>query len=361
MNTSYDKPRHNRILAWIINLLGILILVLLLYLGGIEAWQQIVQGEWPYILAALAVTWLWNLVAAFRWTLIARQVVGEPAHLPFRYFATYHMIGMVTGQVMPITVGMLGGRPAALSLSKEVSLKRAALSVFLDKLFDLVLALLLVGPVVLYLIRWLNRSLALGLMGAMAMVGAILIGGQYERGMRLMGKLASRLARPLAYVPVIGRRLVRGMPQHLDRLTTDVFLSNQAALRIFVLTLAMYALLSARLYFIAQALRLQIPWHLLVMGICVTQLALIFSITPGSLGFLEGGWGAVLTLGGLTLEQFSIFVIGRRAYVLVFTLLGTLLAFAWIRESPARLFRAVITTSRQPAKEAAANPMGPKS
>ena len=80
----------------------------------------------------------------------------------------------------------------------------------------------------------------------------------------------------------------------------------------------------------------------------MAQLALIFSVTPGSLGFLEGGWAAVLGLGGLSQVQFLYFVIGRRAFVLVFTLIDTLLAFAWIRESPAHLFRAVLQASRQP-------------
>jgi hypothetical protein len=41
-------------------------------------------------------------------------------------------------------------------------------------------------------------------------------------------------------------------------------------------------------------------------------------------------------------------VIGRRTLVLIFTLLITPPAFAWIRESPARLFRAVLTASRKP-------------
>ena len=85
------------------------------------------------------------------------------------------------------------------------------------------------------------------------------------------------------------------------------------------------------------------------MGVCVTQLTLVFSVTPGSLGFLEGGWGAVLGLAGLSLDAVPLFVIGRRAFVLVFMLIGTLLAFAWIRESPAHLFRAVHQASRQPA------------
>jgi uncharacterized membrane protein YbhN (UPF0104 family) len=125
---------------------------------------------------------------------------------------------------------------------------------------------------------------------------------------------------------------------------------NRVALQAFLLTLVMYGLLSARLFFIAQALRLDVPWHLLAMGIAVTQLAVVFSVTPGSLGFLEGGWAAVLGLGGVTLDQFTTFVIGRRAFVLVFTLIGTLLAFAWIRESPAHLFRAVVDASRRPSQ-----------
>jgi uncharacterized membrane protein YbhN (UPF0104 family) len=164
------------------------------------------------------------------------------------------------------------------------------------------------------------------------------------------------VSQPLTRVPVIGRRLVSRLPQQLDRLSRETFLRNRLAVRCFLLTLALYGLLSARLYFIAQALRLDIPWYLLTMGVAVTQLALVFSVTPGSLGFLEGGWAAVLSVSGLTVEQFATFVIGRRAYVLVFTLIGTLTAFAWIRESPARLFRAVLVASRRPAKEVAPVP-----
>jgi uncharacterized protein (TIRG00374 family) len=349
MSANQAKQKRNRILSWAINLAGILAFGLILYLGGVEAWQQIVKGDWRYALAALAVTLLWNLVAAFRWSLIANRVVGAKI-CAFRYFFTYQMIGMLTGQVVPITVGMLGARPVALSLSQQVSLKRSALSVFLDKLFDLALALLLVIPVALYLVGWIERPLAFWIMGSLVVVGALLIAWKYEQAIQLFAELGTRFSKPLARVPVIGRRLVRGLPKQLDRLSSETFLQNRLALQAFLLTLVMYGLLSVRLFFIAQALRLDIPWYLLVMGIAVTQLALVFSVTPGSLGFLEGGWAAVLGLAGLTLDQFATFVIGRRAFVLVFTLIGTLLAFAWIRESPARLFRAVMDASRRPSE-----------
>lgn len=343
------KKKRNRILSWLINLGGVLAFALILYFGGVETWQQIVTGDWGYLLAALAVALLWNLVAAYRWQLIAERVAGR-AICPFRYFFTYHMLGMFTGQIVPITVGMLGGRPVALSLSQEVSLKRSALSVLLDKLFDLILALLLVGPVALYLVGWIERLLAFALMGGVVLLGALLIAWQYERGVRLAGQLGSRLAQPLTRLPVIGQRLIRRLPQQLDRLTTETFLDNRSALHAFLLTLVMYSLLSVRLFFITEAVHLGIPWYLLMMGIAVTQLALVFSVTPGSLGFLEAGWAAVMALAGLTNEQFYTYVIARRAYVLVFTLIGTLLAFAWIRQSPARLFRAVLSASRRPGE-----------
>jgi uncharacterized protein (TIRG00374 family) len=353
MSGGAAHSRRNRFLSWSVNLVGVLAFVIILYWGGAEAWRQMIRVDLRYLLASLAATLLWNLVAAYRWSLLTNRVAGRTV-CPYRYYFTYHMIGMVTGQVLPITAGMLGGRPVALSLSQGVPLKRTALSVLLDKLFDLFLALVLVGPVALYLVGWISLPLGLGLMGAAAIAGALLLGWRYEQVMRWFGLIGIRLARILGRVPVIGSKFARRLPQQLERLTTEAALSNRLAFRSFLLTLVLYSLLSARLVFIAQALRLGIPCYLLVMGACVAQLAVVFSVTPGSLGFLEGGWGAVLGLAGLTRDQFTFFVIGRRAYALVFTLLCALLAFAWIRESPAHLFRAVITASRQPDREPAA-------
>jgi uncharacterized protein (TIRG00374 family) len=332
------------------NLAGVLAFGLILYLGGVDAWRQIARPDWGYVLAALAVTLLWNLVAAYRWSTIADPVTREPERCPFRYYFTYHMIGMMTGQVVPITVGMLGGRPVALSLSREVPLRRAALSVLLDKIFDLTLALLLVLPAALFLIGWNGLALTLGLMVGIVAVSSLLIGWRYEQGLQWLGRLAARLAQPLASVPVIGQRLIRRLPDQLQRLSSQRFVTNRLAVQAFLLTLVMYSLLAARLFFVAQALRLDIPWYLMVMGVCVAQLTLIFAVTPGSLGFLEAGWGAVLGLAGLLPDQIVLFLIARRAYMLVFTAIGTLSAFAWIRESPAGLFRAVLSASRRPSE-----------
>jgi len=354
MSVKRGQQKRNRILTWTINLVGILIFALILYLGGVEAWRQIVQSDWRYLLAGLVATLVWNLVAAYRWYLIADAVTEGNPGPRYRYYFTYHMLGMATGQLVPISVGMLGGRPVALSVSGTVSLRRAVLSVVLDKFFDLILALLLLIPVACYLVDWISLAFAFGLMAAIVIVAAILIGWHYERLMQWLARVALSLSRLLVLVPIVGRRLVNRLPQQLERLAHETFVTNRRAVQLFGLTLILYSLLSVRLILIALALRLDVPWYLLVMGVAVTQFTLIFSFTPGSLGVLEGGWAAVFGLGG-QMATYTVFVIGRRAFVLIYTLVCTLLAFAWIRESPARLFRSVLSASRQPAADEAQN------
>jgi hypothetical protein len=228
MSGGAAHSRRNRFLSWLVNLVGVLAFVIILYWGGAEAWRQMIRVDLRYLLASLAATLLWNLVAAYRWSLLTNRVAGRTV-CPYRYYFTYHMIGMVTGQVLPITAGMLGGRPVALSLSQGVPLKRTALSVLLDKLFDLFLALVLVGPVALYLVGWISLPLGLGLMGAAAIAGALLLGWRYEQVMRWFGLIGIRLARILGRVPVIGSKFARRLPQQLERLTTEAALSNRLA------------------------------------------------------------------------------------------------------------------------------------
>jgi uncharacterized protein (TIRG00374 family) len=354
MSVERSQKKRNRMLAWGINLAGILAFALILYLGGVEAWWQIVRSDLRYVLAGLAATLVWNLIAAYRWYLIADAVTEGNPGPGYRYYFTYHMIGMTTGQVVPISVGMLGARPAALSLSGKVPLRRAVLSVVLDKFFDLMVATMLLVPVACFLVDWISLPVTFGLIGVILIAAAVLIGWQYERMMHRLARIALSLSRLLVLVPFVGRRLMSRLPQQLERLANETFVTNQRAVRLFGLTLVLYTLLAARMVLVVLAMRLDVPWYLLAMGVAVTQVTLVFSFTPGSLGILEAGWAAVFGLGG-QMGVYTLFVIGRRAFVLIYTLICTLLAFAWIRESPARLFRDLLSASRRPAAEEAQN------
>jgi uncharacterized protein (TIRG00374 family) len=361
MSVDRSQPKRTKLLAWVMNLAGVAIFAFILYLGGAEVWRQIFQANPLYLAAFLAVLLAWNLVATYRWYLIAGAVTqGHPGSSFPQYF-TYHMIGMLTGQILPIGVGLIGGRAVALTLAGKVPLSRSALSVVLDKFFDVVLAALLAVPAALYLVDWITLPMTVVLVAIVVLLGLVLVGWQYETTMRWLARLAARLARPLTRLPVIGRRLIARLPQQLDRLSTETFVTNRLAVRLFLLTVVMYSLLSLRLVLIALAVHLGVPWYLLALGVGITQLTLIFSFTPGSFGVLEGGWWAVFRLGGQTMDVYSLFVIARRALVLIGTLACALLGFAWIRESPARLFRAVLSASRDtvPQPEPDSTPEAP--
>ena len=98
-------------------------------------------------------------------------------------------------------------------------------------------------------------------------------------------------------------------------------------LNIFSLTLLRFLFLVLRLYLLNESLDLGIPVALFVAGIPIAQLTLALALTPGALGFLEGGWYAVLTLGGVAEIERSAFLIGQRAYWSIFIGLIFLLTY----------------------------------
>ena len=105
MSAERNQQKRNRILTWIINLVGILVFALILYLGGVEAWRRIIQSDWRYLLAGLVATLVWNRIAAHCWFLIADAVTEGNPGPRYRYYFTYHMLGMAIGQLVPISVG----------------------------------------------------------------------------------------------------------------------------------------------------------------------------------------------------------------------------------------------------------------
>ena len=76
------------------------------------------------------------------------------------------------------------------------------------------------------------------------------------------------------------------LPQQLDRLANETFVTNRRAVQLFGLTLVLYTLLAVRLMLVALALRLGLDelWYLLLMGVAVTQFTLIFCSHPGRWG-----------------------------------------------------------------------------
>jgi len=58
--------------------------------------------------------------------------------------------------------------------------------------------------------------------------------------MHWLARVALRLSRPLVRLPFVGQRLMGRLPQQLERLANETFVTNQRAVQLFGLTLVLY-------------------------------------------------------------------------------------------------------------------------
>jgi uncharacterized membrane protein YbhN (UPF0104 family) len=90
-----------------------------------------------------------------------------------------------------------------------------------------------------------------------------------------------------------------------------------------------------RIWCLASSFSISIPFDTFLLGLPVVQLGLLLAFTPGSLGFLEAGWLAVLSFQGISQNEiFTFLLILRLANYLFFPMLTLLLwCFSWKRKA----------------------------
>jgi uncharacterized membrane protein YbhN (UPF0104 family) len=99
------------------------------------------------------------------------------------------------------------------------------------------------------------------------------------------------------------------------------------AVAFMMYTVCKLLLMSGRLFLLSHAFSVPISWEFFLLGVPVVQLALLFSFTPGSLGFLEIGWIAVLSLQGVSTDKILTLLLGLRVFNYLFFPLMTLVVW----------------------------------
>jgi uncharacterized membrane protein YbhN (UPF0104 family) len=83
-------------------------------------------------------------------------------------------------------------------------------------------------------------------------------------------------------------------------------------------SLAKLYIISGRMVFLGLAFSAPISWECFLLGVPVAQLSMLFAFTPGSVGFLEAGWLAVLAAQGVASESVLTVLLGLRVTNFVF-------------------------------------------
>lgn len=303
-------------------LAGIVLFGGVLYYAGPEAWQRVLTADIYYLLIAFVVSVLLTASSATRWGLITNAVVKKQV-CSYPHYFYYLLIGRVSGLFVPRTVGDLAIRPLALRAANRLSMGQMLYALFLDKSFDLAVLGTLLGPSILYILRWLPLS-GYMLLAFFAFLGLSLFWWRYDTFLKaILGWVSQNGPH---WLPRKGKT-----GQWLDFLSKEEDLvSSGVVMRAYLITLVRFVFLTLQFYLISAALRLSFSFWQFWGAIPLVQLGLLVAITPGALGILEVGWLGALTLLGGTEADCNSFVIGQRVFVFVFTLVMGLVASLWM-------------------------------
>jgi len=317
MNSTVLMNSFSQRRKWMLRLLGYAlgagVFAVLIYLGGWQALKAPFQPKIvPFILCFLANGVLFA-VSSSRWGVIVDALEGRKVCSHYQYFH-YFTLGRFLGQYISQSGSDLVFKPLMLKGMNALPLKRGVMGVLWDKAFDILFVLTLAIPAALLILQWLSPfySVVLMVLG-LALPWTIIVDP------RLLAYLTERVLR-------IARRIAASIPLLRSRLSQsplEVSLSFKAMngrtlLIILSLTTLKYVILILRLYLLVLALDLAIPVTAIGAGIPLAQLSLVFAITPGALGLLEGGWYAVLISLGVSQGDITAFLVGQRLYWLLF-------------------------------------------
>jgi uncharacterized membrane protein YbhN (UPF0104 family) len=297
-----------RWLRLVLQLLSLALFGLIFWLGGPEAWRQVLSGDLRGILPAFLLSGMAGMLAATRLRIIAGSVAGRemPSWCRFYYL---NMTARALGLVVPRGLSTLGGKSVALK-ALGVPLKRSVWLVLMDNVFDVGLLSVLVIPSLLFLRGLISLggfiALSLGLVAALG-------GGLWWA--IATGRLIA-LLRWLGRIPWLASVLRIG-----PEIPADLLPPSPVSLKALGLSVLVNGVIALRFYYIARAVGLGYPCALFVAALPVTQLSLLLAVTPGGLGLFEAGWYGVLLLGGVISQDALSFVIAQRAYVFVFVLI----------------------------------------
>jgi uncharacterized protein (TIRG00374 family) len=199
-----------------------------------------------------------------------------------------------------------------------ISIKYGLSSIVIEKLYDILLIGFLFLPSLLFLLDVINELQLFLIAGLITTVFFLLLLFQTMKMISLLTWVLKSAVTAVQQIPPVNKLIQGKFPIQLDNLNSLRILGKKTIVKIFILTIFRFILLVTRLYLLGKSLELGIPLHLFIVGIPIAQMALAFAITPGAIGFLEGGWYAILTFGGISEIERSAFLIGQRVYLSLF-------------------------------------------
>ncbi|MCF8232633.1 MAG: flippase-like domain-containing protein [Bacteroidales bacterium] len=274
-----------------------------IYFINEESIQKLKEIQWVPAVGALLATLGITSSIAFRWGTIVNALEGRKLaswHQYYHYFIQSRALGFL----LPKDVTDFGVRILWLKRSHKSSLSDAGVSVFIDRLYDLMAMLIMLASVIPYWLGWLNAGYTALLMVAIIVGFGYLLVYRQNDLLWLMQQMLNLALRLFAVVPFIRKRL----PEGID--IPDF--GKKTTVRIYSASILKMGLTMTRFVMFAFALNIMVNPEIIILGTPLGQLGYLFSFTPGGLGIFEAGWYGILQLAAVSTQTALLFVVGQR-------------------------------------------------
>lgn len=311
----------------VLSLLGIALFVGMLYVSGVDNLPAVLHPDPVISLMTGGAIALQLFMFSERWRTITNGLVESNSATAFdQYF--YALSSRAMGQFLPQTASIVVVRSTMLNQFHGIPLQKGIVSVLFDKLYDLFMVILLVGPVLLLISGMAStaQAFAISLIGV-GIVSVIII-MRYDWWLRGMLGLVRLVRAMIRRMPFLRRVNYVEKLDQLDNLAQWKLLRHPTVLRAYGLTIVGQLLMVLRTWLIAQAIGVDISGATAFLAVALAQGSILIAITPGSLGMMEASWYAVLEVNNVPSEDIAAFMVAHRIFTIISLAVSWLVVYA---------------------------------
>jgi len=295
--------------------LGLAVFMALIFWGGSDVLKSLMSSHLGYITIFLVVGFFQTLLAAWRWAITLDWFVGHN-HTSFKTYYRSFVLSRVSGLFIPQVVSDLAVRPVLHGLSRSSSHIDAFAGSITEKLLDVSLALSMSIPAILFIVNLVDSSWFVVLLFSVVTIWSIVMVAFGPFVLRWAGKVI--LNAMYIFTRVTRSRfgsITESVAQSVDRITRASE-DKTTMTKLVALTVVRYVLIGVYLVLLAYALPLSDMGLIEVLSaLPIAQLGAVMAITPGGIGFVEGGFFGAFVLTGVSAQSAVTYLIALRLLV----------------------------------------------
>ncbi len=280
----------------------------LIYFINEESIQKLQEIQWKPFAGAFLVSIGITGTIAFRWGTITNTLAGKKL-ASWRQYYHYFIQSRVLGFILPKDFTDFGVRIYWLKKSHNSRVSDASVSVFIDRLYDLLAMLILLAGVIPFWLGLFSETATYFFLASLTIICGGILAYNPNFLFFLMQQLLNFLIRFFSVLPFLKKHI----PQSID--IPDI--KRKIVLRIYSASILKMVFTMLRFVFFAYAVNVIVDPNIIILGTPLGQVGYLFSFTPGGLGIFEAGWFGIFKLAKVSSQLALLFVVGQRIITMV--------------------------------------------